>query len=655
VNRTLVRLLALTALLIVGVVGLASVPSAPADRGSESPVLAFPSDSGVVDVKAEYGARGDGRTDDTAAIRRAIRDHLGTGATLYFPRGTYLVSGSLEWRDAAGAWGTRLAFVGQDRDGTVIRLEDGAEGFGDVGGPRAVIYTGSSLFVQRPYGGGKDYPGLGEGNEAFGNYVENLTVDTGARNRGAVGIDYLGSNYGAIRGVTVRGEGVAGLSLQRRWPGPAWIQDIRIEGFDHGIVVSHREYGITLEHVELADQRVAGILNRGNVLSIRGLRSENSVPVVHNTHPEGLVTLVDGSFRGGARSASAIVNSGGLLARNVSAPGYRSAVENSGAVVPGTSVKEFVSGPPHAAFPGPQATLGLPVKEPPPTLREDPSRWANVADFGAVAGDWGDDTDAIRAALESGRSTVYLPLGRYLVRGTLEVPGTVRRIVGMGSTLAPARGAFANAPRAEPLFAFEEGREPLVVERLSVTKLVRSSPSRGLVGFGHSAPRTVVLRDVRCCGEEYLGAYRAWDGAGPLFVENVAGSGWRFAPSQKVWARQLNPEDDRTRVVNDGADLWVLGIKTEGPGTVIETTNGGRTELLGGLLYPAGRVPAAHRAFVSRDSEVSLTYAMRAYEERNGYRIHVEERRGATERTWAGPRVEGEGPGAVVPLYSGRG
>lgn len=66
--------------------------------------------------------------------------------------------------------------------------------------------------------------------------------------------------------------------------------------------------------------------------------------------------------------------------------------------------------------------------------------------------------------------------------------------------------------------------------------------------------------------------------------------------------RYVNPETNQdhrnTRpeaqwhLKNDGGQLWILGIKTEGPGTNITTCNGGRTELLGGLVYSSGGAPA---------------------------------------------------------------
>ena len=49
-----------------------------------------PTSSLVVDVK-DKGAKGDGKTNDTRAIRKAVEAVSGTGGTVYIPRGTYMV------------------------------------------------------------------------------------------------------------------------------------------------------------------------------------------------------------------------------------------------------------------------------------------------------------------------------------------------------------------------------------------------------------------------------------------------------------------------------------------------------------------------------------------------------------------------------------
>jgi hypothetical protein len=73
-----------------------------------------------------------------------------------------------------------------------------------------------------------------------------------------------------------------------------------------------------------------------------------------------------------------------------------------------------------------------------------------------------------------------------------------------------------------------------------------------------------------------------------LYAENIYLGPFNFGKGQNVWARQLNPEVDTTHVMNQGANVWILGLKTEerstGCSTVLITEQGGQTELLGGCI-----------------------------------------------------------------------
>jgi glucan 1,3-beta-glucosidase len=76
----------------------------------------------------EFGAKGDGVTDDTAAIQKAIRGR-GTGrSVIYFPSGTYLVSSGLK----ASSWSV---FQGDPTNRPVIKATASFSG--------TVILTGS--------------------------------------------------------------------------------------------------------------------------------------------------------------------------------------------------------------------------------------------------------------------------------------------------------------------------------------------------------------------------------------------------------------------------------------------------------------------------------------------------------------------------------
>jgi hypothetical protein len=68
----------------------------------------------LINVK-DHGAQGDGRSDDTAAIRRALQkalESIDTGAVVYFPNGTYVLTGVLFVHS------NRTVLRGQSRAGT---------------------------------------------------------------------------------------------------------------------------------------------------------------------------------------------------------------------------------------------------------------------------------------------------------------------------------------------------------------------------------------------------------------------------------------------------------------------------------------------------------------------------------------------------------
>ncbi|MBI5831472.1 MAG: hypothetical protein HZB16_04070 [Armatimonadetes bacterium] len=84
----------------------------------------------VFDAKADFGAKGDGQTDDTAAIARAIDAARAEGrhALAYLPSGTYIVSQTLNMTGAdyavgGSGWCTRLVWRGAE-GGTMISVKD---------------------------------------------------------------------------------------------------------------------------------------------------------------------------------------------------------------------------------------------------------------------------------------------------------------------------------------------------------------------------------------------------------------------------------------------------------------------------------------------------------------------------------------------------
>src|SRR5438105_7066107 len=77
---------------IVFAAAVASVPVAAYAMGDEEFVGPLAS---WANVKTKYGAAGDGVTDDTAAIQKALSALGPTNPTLYFPAGTYRITQTL--------------------------------------------------------------------------------------------------------------------------------------------------------------------------------------------------------------------------------------------------------------------------------------------------------------------------------------------------------------------------------------------------------------------------------------------------------------------------------------------------------------------------------------------------------------------------------
>ena len=148
----------------------------------------------------------------------------------------------------------------------------------------------------------------------------------------------------------------------------------------------------------------------------------------------------------------------------------------------------------------------------------------------------------------------------------------------------------------------------------------------------------------------HLNEYDSYAGTGNLFLEDVAMGGvLTIQKGQQAWMRQLNSEIGTTRVANLGGSVWIMGIKTERAGNVIDTGTGGQTELLGGLLYPARSVPTTDVAFRSTDARVSYIYKESVYCGGCGYTIQV-------QQTNAGQTTQINSDGShpfQAPLFAG--
>jgi len=109
--------------------------------GIPSDIPELPPGESWVSVKT-LGAVGDGKSDDTAALQKAVAQHQ----VLYLPLGVYRVSDTLKLR-------SDTVLVGLNPSATVIHLADETPTFQDAGSPKPVI--------EAPQGGSNILSGIG--------------------------------------------------------------------------------------------------------------------------------------------------------------------------------------------------------------------------------------------------------------------------------------------------------------------------------------------------------------------------------------------------------------------------------------------------------------------------------------------------------------
>ncbi len=599
---------------------------------------ALPPGSNVINVK-DHGAVGDGAADDTAAIRAAVKtalDRQGRYATppfVYFPSGTYLLSDSIEGKVGdhgwSGGWRAGLILWGESREKSVLKLKDRLEAFADPENPRPVLATGSESDKTTKAG---DKPLNGGGNRAFRHGINNLTVDVGAGNPGAVGIDFVNSNRGGIEHVTIRSGdpehvGNVGLKLTRNWPGPGLVRDVFIDGFDRAIEVSHGQYSMTFEHIKFRNQRVGGVKDSYHqALFFRGLDSAISGPVFELPGDRSMLVLLDSALIGGKPDTAAIIGKPTVYARNLKVEGYANALNLTNGKTPVAQGDELLSAVPITI--GEKTPAPLAIEESPEFWPESPDDWTNVVTAGATPNKSDDDdADAIQAAIDSGKPAVLLPSGSYHVGRTLIVRGGVRLITGTQSSLGATPGAYV-----DPLIRIEGEGPAVTLQHLWFSGAVE-----------HAGRRAAAFRHC----DLNRGYRNTPEGTGDVFLDDIIGKPIIVAHPQRLFARQLNCEfGDDSLIENHGGAMWIFGYKTEGQMTVIKNL-GGQVELLGGLFYPLKEVSSGTPLFINDDGgTMRLTYVMNGKD----YPLNAVTRaRGqASWRTVTAKQIPGRGPALLT-------
>jgi hypothetical protein len=508
-------------------------------------------------------AKGDDVADDTAAFVAAF-DHVlklmddGRPFTdpdvvflpagrfiIYIPDGIYRVTDTITYSGptrfeipgvARHENVVGIKFIGQSRDGSIIRLAPGSAGFDNAQFPKPVVQ-----FIRS--------------NVEFNNWAvdghgcRNFTIDV-TNNRGAVGIAYWSANNGLITNMLIRADdnaGFAGIYVPKA-VFAGYVQDVTIEGFDYGFLVLGNEVDSTpvLEYLSLIQQRIAGISVAKMSINVRNLAVSGGATAVDLTGTSAQVIVVDSDLNGGGSTNYAMrqVATSHLYLRNVTTAGF------AGAVAEGSQMKLALGTAPEYSSLVTKYTragrkpLNLPIKDAPVPLYDPaPTKWAAPSGF---------DQASVQAAFATGKPIIYFPSNRRYKLNDVNVPATTNIIDGMG-------GFFTGT-----LTISESSSEPLyIVDMIEVA-------------INNKTNRTIVLYQ-----------------SGNEISNTVAGAEWYLCcvgqiknlnnfSAASVWGRWINSEGAVYLTVNN-CNWFQMGYKTERQDidACIRVINGSKFELLG--------------------------------------------------------------------------
>ena len=499
--------------------------------------------------------------------------YLNTRRWIYFPKGTYLVSGMIQGLSYGPNTTTTRgpSIIGENRTGTVIRLKDGTWPTDNFN-----LSSMGSVTSQVVLHGGDC------GNTAFGKEMHNFTVDIGNNNDGATGVLFATANYGGISDVNVvsrDGKGCIGVALSGGEIGPAYARNISVSGFKVGIYSAAAD-DITLFQIRLQNQTRYGVLNAwgAEIDSMSFATSTANVPAVFNAGSGRLVVL-NGFFSGTSSGAALVNQNGHLFARKIHSTGYQGgALSSTGGTVSapsGAVLDEYASHGSQGLWNNSGRSMNMQIKYPPfPAWEQDTTKWTDLMRFkgGGLGNPTKPDTTAFRMAWTSGRPNIEINNGKaWNLSDTLFIEGDIERVVGtFGGIICPA-------------VVIRNNTKPIVV--VQFIDLLNSLGTDYSPLIINRSSKTVILQSVN--GDLLC------DGTGELFINSLLGRIIVRNPAQRVWVRDFNGESqpsamqishDSGLVTVENGQMFLMGYKSEDHWAKANCL-GGFLEVFGVLAY----------------------------------------------------------------------
>jgi hypothetical protein len=346
------------------------------------------------------------------------------------------------------------------------------------------------------------------------------------------------------------------------------LRNVDVDGFLDGI--STESAWLTAEELAVHHQRHAGLFLRETDAAIRHLTGqEDEAPAIVGNKSLCLTN----AYLGG-RAEAAIVWKGACFARDVGTEAYRNALEYDGELIAGPALDDYLPKV-TTLFETPKKSFDLPLEKMPVFESSDGGDWVSAKSLGAAGDGKRDDTVEIQKAIDSGKAIVYLPHGTYRISKAIELRGSLKRLVGMGSKIDSINVL-------EPRFRLADGKSSdVLVDQIEIFG------ERG-VAFEQASARTLSLRavDTECL------LHRSTVREPTVFLEDVRTHRFKFEKASII-ARHFRTTPEPPRILRvkydpppscraefEGGVFACLGFCTHR----LIVSNGARGELIGSAV-----------------------------------------------------------------------
>jgi len=493
----------------------------------------------------DYGAKGDGQTDDTAAFIQALtyarvnEDSTKQPLVLYIPAGTYVVSDSLPMYPYTH-------IIGNYQCRPTLKLKDNTPSFS--GGKDLVLATF----------------GDDEHTDNFYHQVHNINIDLGLGNPGAVGIRWAVAQGTSLRNITINvNSGDVGIFGENG--GGGFIGDVEVIGGKVGIQLGGQQWA--LRSITIRDSQLMGFQVLWNwVFSIVDLNiaNVNGPCVFFQNDAAQSITILDSSFSNCTVAVSTDTLQRAVLLDRVTATNVPQITPNLAGNPSGTvNVASWRQGKTYSNSQPVSDQFGdLPVVRPD---QDVPTRARNtfgptvfnVYDAGAKGDGINDDTAAIQKAINENQQ-VFFPYGVYLITSTVTLKSDTVLVGEAFSQLMASGSFFADESNPQPMLLTPDDLNGTV--QLADLILATQSDLLGAQLLVWRVGVNSALWDVH---------YRMMYGAGLQLW--ITGSGAGYFENAWLWTADHNIDTGNNVTVNN---LRGMLIDSQGPtylyGTAVE-------------------------------------------------------------------------------------